>query len=303
MRFTRIWLVGIVQGLMNELRHITDKYQPDFIGEGLASLEGLNRFSYVFYSDVAEIYDCLTRVKNVERNPSGFTLDDAPILGLLVRIVKLMKELREYYGRDNAEIISILERPLIEASVIATYLLRHGPEIMLDYRKCSYKDRLRILRDFDAGSLFANTKPGQRLLKSVYEKLDAEGFTKDDFAEQKKNRWRLQGKTFYDIFDEIEHKNLYASTYGMMSESIHGSWNESLDWCLTKKPDGTYNPNLFSYPADVRFMALTVKFANPPFRLWLNQIDALDDSMRGVLDWIENVNTTLFFRFDALFGE
>lgn len=58
---------------------------------------------------------------------------------------------------------------------------------MLDYRKCSYKDRLRILRDLEGGSAFFDTKPGQRLLKSVREKMDAEGFSKDDFGEQKKS--------------------------------------------------------------------------------------------------------------------
>jgi hypothetical protein len=89
----------------------------------------------------------------------------------------------------------------------------------------------------------------------------------------------------------------------MMSESIHGSWNESLDWCLTDEPDGTYKSYLFSYPADVRFMAPTVKFANPPFRLWLSRIDALDENLSGVLDWIEKVNTTLFRRFDTMFDE
>lgn len=64
---------------------------------------------------------------------------------------------------------------------------------------------------------------------SVREKLAFEGLTPQDFAMQKKNRWKIQGKSFYDIFSEIEHADLYAATYGMMSESIHGSWNESMD--------------------------------------------------------------------------
>jgi hypothetical protein len=288
---------------MEELIKITDKYRPDYVGAGLATLESMNRFASDFYADVAEIYDCLTRIKHVERNPSGFSLDDAPILGLLVRIAKLMKEVRDYYARDNAEIISILERPLIEASVVATYLLKHGPETMLDYRKCSYKDRLRILRDLEAGSAFYETKPGMRLARSVNEKLAVEGFGPDDFSEQKKNRWRLRGKSFFDIFAEIAHEDLYAATYGMMSESIHGSWNESLDWCLTREEDGTYKPNLLSYPADVRFMAPTLRFTNPPFRLWLERIGVYDDDLRGVLDWIDKVNAALFHRFDKLFDE
>lgn len=288
---------------MEELRKITEKYQPDYIGEGLASLDSLNQFALTFYKDVAEIYDCLTRLKNVDRNPSGFSYEDAPILGLLVRIAKLLKEVIAYYEKDNAEIISILERPLLEASTISTYLMRNGSDVMLDYRKCSYKDRLRILRELEAGSAFFDTKPGQRLLKSVQEKLDAEGFSKDDFGEQKKNRWKLQGKTFYDIFAEIEHADLYAPTYGMMSESIHGSWNESLDWCLIKEEDGTFRANLFSYPADIRFVTPTLKFTNTSFRLWLERIDVYDENMRGVLDWIEKMNSTLYVKFDEMFDE
>lgn len=288
---------------MEELNKITEKYQPDYIREGMKSLDSLQYFSLTFYKDVAEIYDCLTRLKNVQRNPSGFSLEDAPILGLLVRIAKLLKEVIAYYERDNAEVISILERPLIEASTVATYLMCHGPDVMLDYRKCSFKDRLRILRDLETGSAFFDTKPGQRLLKSVREKMDAEGFSKDDFGEQKKNRWRLQGKSFYDIFSEVEHADLYAATYGMMSESIHGSWNESLDWCLTKEQDGTYQANLFSYPADIRFVSPTLKFTNTPFRLWLERIDAYDENTRGLLDWIEKMNAVLYHKFDAMFDE
>ena len=288
---------------MEELNQITDRYHPDYVREGLESLDSLKRFSLFFFKDVAEIYDCLTRLKNVERNPSGFSLEDAPILGLLVRMPKLLKEVLAYYEKDNAEIIGILERPMLEASAIATYLLRHGPDVMLDYRKCSYKDRLRILRDLEAGSDFFHTKPGQRLLKSVREKMKAEGFSKDDFSQQKKNKWRLQGKTFYAIFAEVEHEDLYASSDGMMSESIHGSWNQSLVWCLTRESDGTYKPNLFSYPADVRFVVPTLKFTITPFRLWLERIDVYNDDIRGLMDWIERLNVLLFRRFDAMFDE
>jgi Family of unknown function (DUF5677) len=288
---------------MEELFEITKKYQPDYLRDGLSSLDSLNRFALTFYNDVAEIYDCLTRLKNIGRNPSGFSLDDAPILGLLVRIAKILKEVIVYYEKDNAEIISILERPIVEASTIATFLMRHGADVLLDYRKCSYKDRLRILRDLEAGSAFFDTNAGQRLLRSVREKMDVEGFSKDDFAEQKKNRWRLQGKSFYDIFAEVEHADLYAATYGIMSESIHGSWNESLDWCLTRQPDGSYSAYLLSCSADVRFVTPLLGFTTTPFRLWLQRIDVYDEDTRRLLDWIEKINATLYHQFDKMFDE
>jgi len=98
---------------MDEILKITGKYDETFIKERLTSVEALNKFSLTFYKDVAEIYDCITRIRNIERNPKGFSLDDAPILGLLVRVWKLLKEVIRYYEEQNADIIGVLERPLI----------------------------------------------------------------------------------------------------------------------------------------------------------------------------------------------
>lgn len=286
---------------MDEILKITEKYDEAFIKEGLSSVEELNKFASTFYRDVAEIYDCITRIRNIERNPTGFSLNDAPILGLLVRIWKLFKEVIRYYGENNAEIIGILERPLIEAAVVARYLMTSDQSIVEDYRKCSYKDRLRLLRDFQKGSAFSKTNAGQRLIKSVREKMDFEKLTPHDFEVQKKNRWKIQGKSFYDIFSEMEHADLYSATYGMMSESIHGSWNESMDFCLNKNDDGTFSTYPFPHAADIRFVSPTLRFTNKPYRLWLQRIDTYDENLRNLLDWIERVNTALFRQFDGLY--
>ena len=284
---------------MIEFTQITEKYQPSYIKDHFSSLEGLHTFSTQFFRDVAEIYDALTRVGNVERNPTGFSIDDAPILGLLVRVSKLLKECVKYHEQDNAEVIAIFERPLIEATTIASYLMLNGHAAIKDYRKCSYKDRLRILRDLEGGSAFFDTKAGKRLLASVKEKMEFEGLTNDDFKEQKKNKWRLQGKSFREIFAEVEHDDLYPATYGMMSESIHGSWNESMDWGLVRNDDGTFSAFTDYHPADIRYVAPIVNFTIKPFRLWLQRIDAYDDNFKGTMDWIERVNTRLFHTFDS----
>lgn len=287
---------------MEEFVKITAKYKPEYIERCFSSLAGLHEFSVAFYRDVGDLYDALTRLKNVDRNPTGFLVDDAPILGLLVRISKLVKEVLNYYERDNAEIIGILERPMLEASIVATYLMLNGPDAVTDYRKCSYKDRLRILRDLENGSPFFDTKAGKRLLAAIRDKMHFENLTKEDFAEQKKNRWKLQGKNFRTIFSEVAHDDLYASTFGMMSESIHGSWNESMDWGLTRNDDGTFSAFTDYHPADIRFMAPAISFTIRPFRMWLERIDAYDDNNKGTMDWIERVNTRLFKTFDELYA-
>jgi Family of unknown function (DUF5677) len=288
---------------MDELAKITEKYDADYLAKGLASLEAINVFALSFYKDVAEIFDVLSRLKNVERNPTGFGLTDAPILGLLVKVWKVLKEVVRYYEEDNTQMIGILERPMMEAAVLAAYLMSQPDEVIEDYRKLSYKDRLRLLRELKAGSPFFDTKAGKRLLAAVQEKMRFENLTENDFAAQKANKWRLQGKSFRDIFAEIEHDSLYPATYGMMSESIHGSWNESMDWDLRRNDDGTFSAYALHCPADIRFVTPTLRFAIEPYRLWLKRIDCLDENTAGVLDWIERVNTALFHQFDRRFGE
>jgi hypothetical protein len=71
-----------------------------------------------------------------------------------------------------------------------------------------------------------------------------------------------------------------------------------MDWCLVKNEDGTFSTYPFHHPADIRYVSPTLQFTNKPFRHWLIRIDAYDDYLRGLLDWIERVNAVLFQHFD-----
>lgn len=286
---------------MDEIQDIMERYSEQYVREFLDTPDAVSDYALIFYKDIADIYDAVTRITNPRRNPTGFSLNDAPMLGLLVRIWKLLKQALRYYEEGNGEFTAILERPIIEASVVATYLLSSDDEVIEDYRRCSYKDRLRILRDLNEDSEFLKTKPGQRLVASIRDKLDIDGFDENSFNVQKNNRWRLQGKSFYNIFDEVMGGALYASSYGMMSETIHGSWNESMEWCLTPNDDGTFGPYPFFHPPDVRFVTPLIRFTTPPYRMWLTRIDAEASNLLGLLDWVDRFNAVLYRRFDQLY--
>lgn len=87
----------------------------------------------------------------------------------------------------------------------------------------------------------------------------------------------------------------------MMSESIHGSWNESMDFCLNRNDDGTFSAYPFPHAADIRFVSPTLLFTNEPYRLWLQRIEAYDENLRKLMDWVEGVNTALFRQFDEIY--
>ena len=286
---------------MQEIVGIIEKYKAVDLGKQFSSKEGLKEFSTMFYEDVAEIYDAVTRIRNVERNPTGFSLNDAAILGLLVRIWKLLKEVVAYYKADNGQIVSHFDRQIVESAITASYLLiKEEDQAVEDYRKCSYKNRIKALEEA-ADSEFYKTPAGVRLLKSIQEKMGAEGFDLNSFEEQKRRNWRLEGKSFRQIFEQLEPDEFYKLIYGIPSESIHGSWNESLDFDLIKNEDGTYSTWPFYQPVDIRFVTPILRLTNDPYLLWLERIDAQDEYIEKIFKWIERINKRLFIAFEETY--
>jgi len=129
---------------------------------------------------------------------------------------------------------------------------------------------------------------------ALLKRLAAEGKTFADFDEQKKNRWKLQGKSFLDIFKDVygdEHtakvnEHMYRCSFGIMSESVHCSWNDSMDWCLQRKEDGTFSIYPFFHPADIRYITPLLPFCNESYALWLKRIEDVRTKRLSCLDYI-----------------
>jgi hypothetical protein len=286
---------------MQELADIMEKYKTIDYSSRLSSKDSLQAFSMMFYEDVAEIYDIVTRIKNVDRNPTGFSLNDAAILGLLVRIWKLLKEVVAYYKAGNGQIVSHFDRQIVESAIIASYLLiKEDDKVIEDYRKCSYKNRLEALKEADIKEFYLSPA-GRRLIKSIREKMEAEGFDLDSFQDQKRHNWKLEGKSFRQIFEQLEPDEYYKLMYGIPSESIHGSWNESLDFDLAKNEDGSYSTYPFYQPVDVRFITPILRITNDPYLLWLKRIECKEENIETIFKWIEKVNNRLFIAFEETY--
>jgi len=286
---------------MEEIQEVVDQYKKINIDKELSNSENLKIFSIKFYKDVAEIYDSVTRIKNIERNPTGFNFNDAAILGLLVRVWKILKEVIYYYEKNNANMVSLLDRQIIESAITAKYLLIKGDEVIEDYRKCSYKNRVNMLKDYDSDPEYCKTPPAIRLKKSILNKLSAEGFTMDSFSEQERNKWKLSGKNFYQIFTELEPKEFYKYLYGMSSEAIHGSWNESMDYDLRKNEDGTFSTFPFFQEADIRFITPLLRLTHDPYLLWTERIETRHEIVINAFRWMQSVNVKLYEAFEILY--
>ena len=286
---------------MEEIDQIWRKYEEQNLLEHLESLDDVNGLALTFCEDVARTYRLVTLRRNASRDPSGYGLADAPIVGLLTRVAKLLRLVCKFYELGNGDHLTVFSRPLIESAIVATYLLREGDEAVEDFRRCSYKDTLRILRRHESGSEFFRRPEGKRVLRSALDDLALEGLSRENFRVQRRNRWRLQGKPLYDIFDEVVGSAEYPFVYGIMSESIHGSWNESMDWCLYRNDDGTFSAFALYHGVDARVILPLVRYATPPYVLWTERIQLQDDSMRETLGRIDDYSRSIVLKFDELY--
>ena len=286
---------------MDEIEGILTKYDRAHLERLFTSTPDADQLTLAFYEDAAEILDILSRLRNIDRNPTGFSIDDAPILGLLVRTWKLLQLIVWIYREDSAEYAAIAERSLLEAAVTATYLLRSDQSTMEDYRRCSYRSRFKMLEQAASGSKYYRSKAGHRLLRSINEKLALEGLDEHSFKEQIRNGWRVQGKTFHAIFKEVVDENMYAVAYGASSESVHGSWLEVRSNSLRGNVNRGFLPLYEPLRASVGHVSLIVPFATLPFGEWAARAHLDIPYIARVLGFIDKVNGRLLDKYMSLF--
>lgn len=286
---------------MDEIKDILEKYDCGHLERLLASTPEADPLASAFFKDVAEILDILSRMRNAERNPSGFSIDDAAILGLLVRTWKLLNLIIWIYEEDSAEHASIAERSLIEVAVTATYLLRSDKSTLEDYRRCSYKNRFRMLEQAASGSKYFRSKAGRRILRSIREKLALEGLNEHSFEKQIQNGWRLQGKTFQQIFKEVMGEELYAVAYGTFSDSVHGSWQDVRAYSLLGNGPRIYSPLYEPLRLSVGHISLIIPFAMLPFREWSVRVHLDSPYITEVLGFLDKISLRLLEKYGKIF--
>lgn len=278
---------------MDEIEPILKKYEKNYLSRLLSATSEADELARIFFNDVSDILDFLCRLKNVERNPNGYSIDDAPILGLLVRISKLLKLLLWIYSEESVEYGIIAERSLLETAVTAIYLLNVNESTMEDYRRCSYRNRMKILKQAASGMAYYRSKAGQRLLTSIKKKLAAEGLNENSFDEQIANDWRLEGKTFLEIFESVIGKDLYQVIYGISSDSVHGSWLDTRHYSLYGDVTHGFYPLYEPVRENVGNLSVIVSIAVMPFSGWLKRVHLDDQYISKILDFIELLNSEL----------
>lgn len=246
-------------------------YNPYTNIKTIADLEGLLDDDNLFIIPLCKSIVTLTSKFLDPYNDSYITVDrnHATVMGLLVKILKCYQECVKLYEEEKCELISLYSRIIYEAFIKMKYLIKYGEKTQKHYRLISYKSRF----DF-----YIKTKDEEGERKNYYwvrnkkflDALSEDGFTLEDLGTVK--NWKLDGKNFRQLLQEIESDELYTSLYGIGSDSVHSDWGEIRSFHLMGKEDT---------------MCAKVEYYKPHYRVIIHLGRIQIDATIAYIEWFE----------------
>lgn len=288
---------------MEELNDIFEKYQQSPFDSTIKTEDELNKLAIQYLKDLAELADILCRLINHETHPNYYTLNESTVVGSLTRIIKLYKELISNFEENKLEIVTLFARPLYESFIILKYLIRNGNESQKNFRLISYKSRYEnfklLSQEID------QTHPIiQRQLLKLNRKLQEDGLNIEDLETEnnKKNSWKLDGKSFWKIHSEVDFKEMYSFIYGTGSDAIHGNWQEIMDFHLTKKGNGYFS--FLNYEkCDCRVIVPISTIIIESLLEFLEWNKCLTEKIEFGLNIMLKINQSIYIIWEEKFGE
>lgn len=229
--------------------------------------------------------------------------EQAPILGLYVKIYKFWIECLDVYKRGEFGVYIVYERILYEAFTKMVYLIVNGKEALDDFRLTSYKNRINVYnkteKKVDGVNLVRNTK--------FLDDLKADGFTTEDL----KSIHPKNFKTILNLVDQTytqEEKDLiYTLEYGLSSDAIHSDWGELRQIHLNDIGDGMMVPNIdervYNHYRIILPIADIITLAIQAFIPYINKTKAVVIAGDALVSMAEDIQRVLRLIFEHIKDE
>lgn len=177
--------------------------------------------------------------------------DEAILGGHLVRLYKLISAMLDQTTQLRRETTHIFARLAFECIINLRYLVKHASRELFDsYVQYSLKheDKLRatILKNI-------RTRGGtklqieNRMLHSIAKSFNISGVAADNMTHAGPKNWG--NRNIYERADDLGLADMYLAAFGGGSHSIHGNWQDLLEFHLvTDHDDCTFKSNIDWHP-------------------------------------------------------
>ncbi len=186
-------------------------------------------------------------------NQRGYNKEDAVIAGLFVRLCKLYDTLCFNVARNQGEIVKIFIRLIFETSIKIEYLISSGRESIESFVFVSYKAIKEIYEDLQ-GKKKTRELIGieNRILFNIEQQFKEDDIDIDTLL--KNRNWKLDGKTFKEILNDMDIQIMYSYIFSRGSSYVHGDWLDLRANHLVYE-NGMYLPQLEHDRVDPRYIS------------------------------------------------
>lgn len=175
-----------------------------------------------------------------------WTRNEAILGGHLVRLFKLLDALLDQTCKHRRETSIVISRLIFECIVNLRYMIAHASgDLFHSYRTYSLKHELKLLLKIEANIA---DRQGERLpiedrmVRSIIASFEASGLSREEVAANQQRNW--SGLNLFERARAVGLDQAYLAAFGGGSHSIHGNWQDFLEYHLEKVDDNSYRPNI-----------------------------------------------------------
>lgn len=175
-----------------------------------------------------------------------WTRHEAILGGHLVRLFKLLDALLDQTCKHRRETSIVLSRLIFECIVNLRYMVSYASDDLFhSYRTYSLQHELKLVEKIEANIADRQgvTLPIEdRMIRSILASFAASGLTREEVAANRQRNW--SGLNLYERARAVGLDQAYLAAFGGGSHSIHGNWQDLLEYHLEKINDDSYRPNI-----------------------------------------------------------
>lgn len=182
----------------------------------------------------------------------GYTRRHAPLVGLIVRMVKLFEGILDQTVKDRGDLAGVFLRPLYEAHIKFEYLMRSGPQSAKSFIITSFRPEKEMLVHLNSLKKQRPLQPIEtRIRRSILNHLKLVGLTQKQLLSQ--TTWDIDGKNMRSLLQALQRDLEYSFSFGSSSHFVHGTWYDLWVYHLQRQK-GRYHPDARYTRPDPRYL-------------------------------------------------
>ena len=205
----------------------------------------------------------------------AWDLNWAIVGGHLVRLYKLISAMLDQTCQRKRETSFIFSRLAFECIINLRYLIKHeSDELFKSYRKYSLQHEYKLYKKISENIKKRSGKEldiERRILNSIEKSFQVSGISMGEIRSLKLKNWGR--KNILEKASDLELEDAYLASFGGGSHTIHGNWQDLLEYHLEETENGYFMPVFDWHQPRPQLLNVIALYSTETVIEYLNYID------------------------------